>query len=74
MAAMKQRERDVPAIYTATDLEVALSLLRSYQIRYIYVGPRERELHGEAGERLFAERFPLVFEQGAFRIYQVTLF
>ena len=33
MAAMKQRERDVPAIYTATDPEVALSLLRSYQSR-----------------------------------------
>ncbi len=72
--AMKQRERDVPAIYTATDPEAALSLLRSYQIRYIYVGPRERKLHGEAGERLFAERFPLVFAQGAFRIYQVTPF
>jgi len=71
MAVMELRERDIPAMYTATDPEAALSLLRTHQIRYIYVGPRERELHGEAGERLFAERFPLVFAQGEFRIYQV---
>jgi YYY domain-containing protein len=72
LADIAARERDVPAIYAATDIAAARALLARYGVGYIYLGPTERRLHGQSGAALFARHFPVVFAQGDITIYRVT--
>ncbi len=50
------RVSDVATIYTTPDAGLALSLLRSYHVRYIYVGPLEQQVYG----RQVTERFTVL--------------
>jgi uncharacterized membrane protein len=43
------RERDAEAIYTTTDPEALMELLRRHGVRYVYVGQLERYAYGEEG-------------------------
>jgi uncharacterized membrane protein len=62
-----QRERDIHNIYTgAPD---AMSLLHSYHINYVVVGPAEiGDLHANTA---FWSRFPVVANIGEYRLYKV---
>ncbi len=70
MAEMTRRERDIPAIYGASDFATALALLRQHRIDYVYFGPIERGLYGASSEHLFAANLPLAFGVGEVRIYR----
>jgi YYY domain-containing protein len=72
LAVMAERERDIPLLYTTSRPELIAELLERHQVSYIYFGPLERELYGDASRSTFAVHFPLVFKQGEFEIFQVT--
>ena len=66
------REDDVRTIYSTSNSSDVLRLLIDYDIRYIYLGSRERTTYG--GEHLTgSERFlDTVFEQDGVIIYEVV--
>ena len=66
------REDDVRTIYSTSNSSDVLRLLIDYDIRYIYLGSRERTTYG--GENLTgSERFlDTVFEQDGVIIYEVV--
>lgn len=64
------RERDVPLIYTTTDVAEARRLLAQYNVRYVYVGPTERRIYAGPGVAKFDRLLDLVFQQGQARIYR----
>ncbi len=70
LAEIAARERDIPAIYRAADGAAARALLDRYGVRYIYLGPVERQLYGE-GAAAFARALPIAFSQGGVTIYRV---
>jgi uncharacterized membrane protein len=70
LAEIAARERDIPVIYTAPDMATARALLDRYRVGYIYLGPVERRLYGEAAA-VFARDLPVAFRQGGVTIYRV---
>jgi len=44
-----QRIEDVHRIYTSTDLNETMQLLRRYGVQYVYVGQSEKIYYGERG-------------------------
>lgn len=58
-----QRASDIRAIYTGTDREEVLDLIRRYDIRYIYIGMLEREKYPDLNEGLLREIGTAVFEE-----------
>ncbi|MCS6839287.1 MAG: DUF2298 domain-containing protein [Roseiflexus sp.] len=71
--AVYQRDLDVITIYRTTDIQEALRLLSRYQVRYVYVGPIERAVYGEAGLLKF-QQMTGSFLEVAFRNDQVTIY
>jgi YYY domain-containing protein len=72
---VRRRLDAVNTIYTTTDVERALRLLRRYEVRYVYVGPLERLYHGGPGLDKFAAHpalFERVHENLGVRIYRVV--
>ena len=63
------REEDVRIIYTAGDIEQVARLLHKYEIRYVYVGRRERETYGPAGLTRFEDFMETVFAADGVTIY-----
>jgi uncharacterized membrane protein len=70
----------INAIYRAPDSEEALSLLRKYNVEYIYVGSIER--NGTSGQKGYlaeslqkfssdSERYKPIYEKDGVTIYQV---
>jgi YYY domain-containing protein len=68
--AYERRVADVDRIYTGTPSQQA-RLLREYDVRYIYVGPVERERYGEEGGFENRRGLELAFRNEAVRIYAV---
>ncbi len=66
-----QREEDVRTIYSSGDEATVRALIDKYHIRYIYVGPTERFVYGEAGLGLFDAIGKVVFQEGEVTIYDV---
>jgi uncharacterized membrane protein len=65
------REQDVATIYTTTDASEARNLLAKYNVDYVYIGPRERQKHGEEGIAKFSEFMDEVFSQGEVVIFRM---
>ena len=65
------REQDVARIYETTDPLEARNLLAKYDVDYVYLGPRERNKHGDAGLEKFPEFMDTVFSQDNVEIYRV---
>ena len=63
------REEDVAQIYRSDDPLEVLRLLQRYNVRYVYVGPRERASYGEAGIDKFDG-----FLRTAFTAQDVTIY
>ncbi len=71
--AVYRRDLDVAQIYRTTDTQEALRLLSLYQVRYVYVGPIERAVYGDAGLLKF-QQMTGSFLEVAFRNDQVTIY
>jgi uncharacterized membrane protein len=68
------RDRDVDTIYNNPDSDEAFSLLRKYNVEYIYVGKLEKERYDAEGLLKFAshpEKYKLIYENQGAAIYQV---
>lgn len=67
-----QREQDLQALFTTTDLSLTYELLQKYDVTYIYVGPVEQTRYPAEGLAKFATLFPAVYDRDGVVIYQVT--
>ncbi|MQF64522.1 hypothetical protein FIM04_00145 [SAR202 cluster bacterium AC-409-J13_OGT_754m] len=67
------REVDIGTIYQSEDPTLVEKLLDKYQIKYVYLGPREREKYGRIGFEGFTEFMRIVFENGNVTVYETTL-
>jgi YYY domain-containing protein len=68
------RDRDVDTIYNNPDGDEAISLLRKYNVEYIYVGKLEKERYPAESLQKFSshpERYKLIYENQGVVIYQV---
>ena len=71
-ASFQGREDDVRAIYSSSDANEVRQLLSAYDVRYVYLGSRERHTYG--GERLadFGAFLRTAFEQDGVIIYEMV--
>ena len=69
-AEVGSREADLRMLYEAADWETALSIIRQYDIRYIFVGSLENSTYA-VNPNKFEKYLELGFEQGAIRVYVV---
>jgi uncharacterized membrane protein len=69
-----ERYGDVQTIFESANLDSSLALIKSYQVDYIYVGPREQELYGQACAKFakHPELFEPVYSQDGVNIYRVS--
>ncbi len=65
-----KRVADVESIYTDPDLDKVRSLLRQYEVTYIYVGGLERQWFSIAGESRFEALGQKVYSSQGVNIYQ----
>lgn len=65
-----RREPDIERLYTTTDPMETLTLLDSYGIRYVYVGPPERSRYPAPGLTKFAQLLDVVYDAGGVTIYR----
>jgi hypothetical protein len=63
----EEREADVKRIYSG--LAASELLMRKYNIEYVLMGPEERK-DLRANEQFFS-RFPLIAEEGPYRVYKI---
>ena len=70
MDAYERRVRHVDTIY-AGDWPRAGELLERYDVTYVYVGPNEREMYGDAMRSFDREAFSVAHESGEVTIYRV---
>ena len=64
------RKDDVSLLYTTPDWETARSILEKYDIRYIFVGERERSTYA-VDEAKLQENLNLTFQRSGVNIYEV---
>ncbi|MBN1179993.1 MAG: hypothetical protein JXD18_12335 [Anaerolineae bacterium] len=64
-----RREPAIDLIYSTTRRDEALTLIDQYGIRYIYVGPVERNRYPAAGLAKFASFMDVVYDSGEVTIY-----
>jgi len=64
------REEDVAAIYQSGDLEEVQALLDKYEIRYVYLGSRERAKYGSLEEEKFSRLMKVFFQSGNVIVYE----
>ena len=65
-----ERLNAVKLIYTNSNAGFVLSLLRSYNVRYVYVGAAERQLYGAQVDH-FSTYLTRVYQQAGVTIYEV---
>ncbi len=71
-AQIDLRKADIATIYNAGDLEQARTLLRKYNVGYIYVGTAEQTTYTQLDPNKLAQLGEQVFQQGSVTIYRVT--
>ncbi len=70
-ASLASREDAVREIYTSDDPEVVRRLLETYEVRYVYVGHRERRNYGISHLPRFNGFLDIAFEQDRVIIYEM---
>ena len=70
-ATFAGREDDVIAIYSNGDPEVVRLLLEAYDVRYVYLGSRERRVYGGENLANFGAFLRTAFEQDGVIIYEM---
>ena len=66
------RAEDVSAIYTSQDPGEVRRLLEKYQVRYVYLGKREREKYGVSSLENFKDFLKSVFQQDNVVVYEFS--
>ena len=66
------REEQVSSVYSSDDPDLVQQILRTYEIRYVYVGARERASYGEGKFAKFSSFLKPVFQMGDVVIYELT--
>jgi YYY domain-containing protein len=69
-ALQGSREEDIKTLYSTPDWSVADSIIKQYNIRYIYVGNLERTTY-HVNEEKFARFLKPIYQQGSVNIYIV---
>jgi YYY domain-containing protein len=69
LAPVLARVADVAMLYQTSDAAVARDLLDRYDVRYVYIGPYERQRYGADAGKTLAAISRLVFETPQVRIY-----
>jgi YYY domain-containing protein len=64
-----RRQEDIETLYAGVSVDEALTLLDKYDIRYVYVGPLERERYPVEGLAKFAELMDIAYESEGVVIY-----
>ncbi len=70
---MGTRQADIDTLYRTNDWNTALSILRQYQIKYVYVGDMERATYHltETNLSKFQRNLTAIYQQGSVTIYGV---
>lgn len=67
---LAQRQSDIETLYSTPDWQTALSILESYDVRYVIVGNLERSSY-RVNEEKFTVFLKPAFQQGSVTIYEV---
>jgi uncharacterized membrane protein len=67
---IQRRAGDVTNMYANPSLEAIRPLLREYGVRYVYIGPLERETYPASGLEKFTQ-LPAAYDTDGVQIYQV---
>ena len=67
---LSSREEDVAAIYQSDNQEKVRGLLDKYDIRYVYLGSRERARYGPLDEEKFLLHMKVFFQSGSVVVYE----
>ena len=67
------RAGDVSAIYTSQDPGEVRRLLEKYEVRYVYVGKREREIYGAPSLENYKDFLKTVFHQDDVVVYEFSI-
>jgi len=70
-AVQGAREPDIATIYNTLSIERALTLLDTYGISYVYVGPLERSEYDPRGLEKFGRFMEIVYQNDGVTIYKV---
>ncbi len=65
------REEDVASIYSRADPAEAMRLLNEYDVRYVYLGSRERQQYGAPDLSQYDSFLRTVFQQDGVTVYEV---
>jgi len=65
-----QRQNHVKEIYQTQDINLTKNLISKYNVKYIYVGDRERKKYGESGLKKFDLFLEIIFQEGEIIIYK----
>ena len=71
-ASFQGREDDVKTIYSSGDAQEVRRLLNAYDVRYVYLGSRERRTYGGENLAEFGSFLRTAFEQDGVIIYEIT--
>ena len=65
-----RREPDISTIYESLDLDLTLTLLDKYGIKYVYVGDLERRKYPQLTMAKFDQLFDVAYQNDSVRIYE----
>jgi len=66
-----RREVDLDMLFATTDPLLTQTILDRYDVRYIYIGPTERQRYAGPGLDKFEALFPAVYDVNGVAIYKV---
>lgn len=67
------RITDIQTLYTTTDIPTAISLIRKYNIHYVFVGDMERKKYPTMQTDVFNKLGKVIYRNGSTIIYRVTM-
>ncbi|MGC9467779.1 MAG: DUF2298 domain-containing protein [Anaerolineae bacterium] len=65
------RELDLEQLFTTLDQALTRTILRRYDVAYVYIGPTERQRYPASGLAKFDDMFPAVYTSDEVTIYRV---
>ena len=66
-----KRTKDVKKIYNISKKDDISLLIKKYNIKYIFIGPKEKKLYSSAGLNSFDKYFKKIFSNSKTKIYKV---
>ncbi len=69
-AELATREDDIKMLYSTSNWQTALDLIKKYNVRYIYIGGLERSMY-HLQEDKFKQHLKQIYQLGAVTIYEV---